>query len=83
MIGTPENPDILDYLDSGLDNVEKNAEQVELGGVLMTMNEAAVEIRLLRKAIVNYVDKSKVKDGERADVQKAIDRAFELASEKE
>lgn len=50
MIGTPEKPDILDYLDSGLDNVEKNECPVELGGVLITMKDAAKEIRRLRTA---------------------------------
>ena len=46
LVGTTENPDILDYLDSGLDNADG-----EYGGILLTMKEAAIEIRKLRKQI--------------------------------
>ena len=71
------DPDILDYLDSGLDNVERGDSGVELGGVLLTMKDAAQEIRLLRIAVTRYCEKWRMGTVEPQDVQQAIDRAFE------
>ena len=48
MTATPKNPDVVDLLRSGVDNVEFDR-TVEVGGLLLTMNFAAEKIISLRK----------------------------------
>jgi hypothetical protein len=51
LVGTPDNPDIIDYLRSEFDNVEGIPDSVELGGILGTIRDAAKEIEVLRRVI--------------------------------
>jgi hypothetical protein len=80
MTGTPENPDIIDHLMSGIDNADRDPKSGdrEMGGVLLTMREAAMEIYLLRQAVTRYCDASRMGTIEPMQVQQAVDRAFEL-----
>lgn len=69
--------DIIDHLLSGVDNVEVGDSSIELGGVVFTMREAALEIALLRVALVRYGEAFRMGTVEPQALQQAIDRAYE------
>jgi hypothetical protein len=57
LVGTPDNPDIIDYLRSEFDNVDGIPDSVELGGILGTIRGAATEIEVLRRVIAAIDEK--------------------------